>query len=373
MPAGATILHQLPGRLRLEVPGLYRRFALAEKLEVKLCEKPGVLAVRVSARTARVLLAYDSKRLTAGAAAAAVTDLLPAAEAAAADSERAPRPGPRARAGLPVALPATMLGVAVARGLLRTRSPLSDSRMLVGASTVLGLAAAIPVVRESLGRRGAGRRLNLLLAFGSLALLAMRGSIPGLTVLTLLNLSRWAEARAMAGADRLCGAPAAALPPNWPEPLAEPVPLSAGERRLTLLSLAAAGGVFLLTRKLDRALAVLAITSPAVRNAAGPMARHRATAAGVEMGIHPCSSGALERVSQADTVLLEVPYTLTTGEPAITRAFSVHPDYAERDVLQMAASALADLPRAAARGEVGTAASLGEQGIDVSAAGLAAL
>ncbi|CAN0439524.1 unnamed protein product, partial [Phaeothamnion confervicola] len=64
MKSVALVLHSLPGRVRLEVPGMVDRPDLARRFEKKLGTVRGISRAQFSALTGRALVEFDARLLT---------------------------------------------------------------------------------------------------------------------------------------------------------------------------------------------------------------------------------------------------------------------------------------------------------------------
>lgn len=340
-----VIVHHLPGRVRLSVPGIYRRPGAAEALEDRLLAMPGVLGTRANAYTARVLVHYDPARTTARAVLEAVDGQHPE-HVTGVPSEPSGRGHPRdpdaaaGGPGLDVVAPAVLLAALGGRRLVAGPSPASRLPWVQTASAAVGVVSAYPALREGLRSMGRGRlNTDFVLTAASVALLLARESIPGLLILWLLNLSRWAERSALARAQRAIRVAGEAAGEGDPLGRMADDPPS----RFTPGPFLLAGSVLALTRDPVRALAVLVAASPRARDLAVAVTRANATAAAVRMGVFPRSAAAVEAAGRADVAVLEAPALLAQAEPRVTGVVSLHPDYPEARVLALAATALGPL------------------------------
>ena len=135
------------------------------------------------------------------------------------------------------------------------------------------------------------------------------------------------------------------------------VPLVIVLALITLLGWLTIGGADLPQAILNM-IAVLVIACPCALGLATPTAIMVGSGRGAEAGILFRSSEALERAASLTAILLDKTGTVTSGKPTVTKVIAA-PDFSERDVLQISASAeaasehplaLAVLDEAKARG-----------------------
>ncbi|MDK2927696.1 MAG: P-type Ca2+ transporter type [Bacillota bacterium] len=200
------VVHRLPGRLRIDVPGLRRNAPLAARLRENLTGRPEIKAYEVSTRTGRLLI-YTRP----GAGEKEVLTLL----ARLAGGERCPAAQQRyVSAAPPLALPAqaaltlagggALLGLALAR-LARGPGRGGRSRTLYALHAVATALAGYPIFAgavRSLGRLSG----DVLLSLALLGTLTARESLLGLAVATLVNLNglllAWGEEKGRRAAAR---------------------------------------------------------------------------------------------------------------------------------------------------------------------------
>ena len=103
------------------------------------------------------------------------------------------------------------------------------------------------------------------------------------------------------------------------------------------LTIGSGGGADLPTAILNM-IAVLVIACPCALGLATPTAIMVGSGRGAEAGILFRSSEALERAGATTTILLDKTGTVTQGQPTVTEVIAA-PDFSERDVLQISASA----------------------------------
>ncbi len=197
----------IPGRLRISVDGLKRNSGFATRLNRQLASVDGVKLVGVNVLTGRVLIHYESEKLTTAVIRQHVQTICQqqkqtkAAEAISAT--------PVSCAGLNGDHPAKPAAVQVKQRLMTTvltggilaglvikrlmigRSTLSSSQQIFNVAAMTTIVAGYPMLRSGIGNLVRHKKINndLLLSAASLILLAMRESITGLSVLWLVQLS----------------------------------------------------------------------------------------------------------------------------------------------------------------------------------------
>lgn len=60
-------IHEVPGRLRVKIPGLKRNFDLADELRLLLREKQGINSLEVNALTGSIKINFDESKVTSAA------------------------------------------------------------------------------------------------------------------------------------------------------------------------------------------------------------------------------------------------------------------------------------------------------------------
>jgi manganese/zinc-transporting P-type ATPase C len=114
-----------------------------------------------------------------------------------------------------------------------------------------------------------------------------------------------------------------------------------GERfsaRFVPLSFLLAGGVFLVTRDLRRAVTMLLIACPCAAGMATPTAVSAAIGNGARRGVLIKGGTYLEAAATLDTVVFDKTGTLTVGAPNVEQVASLHEAYTADQVLSLAAN-----------------------------------
>jgi heavy metal translocating P-type ATPase len=216
-----AVLHYLPGRVRLHVPELCRKAALAESALAWLRAQPGVTGVRLNAACASLVVEFDRAhepllqgilaRLKA-VSAREFAVLIAGAKPAATASPPAPQSSPPLK---PAARPAAGPTKGDVPGLFSSRSPLglptlslamafSANPLVVAVNMPLMLWNAIPIARRAWRVWSNERRLNVdfldVLAISASVLQA--DPLAGSLVTWLIKLGDWIRDLTAAGSRR---------------------------------------------------------------------------------------------------------------------------------------------------------------------------
>lgn len=312
-----SVRHRLPGRLRLQLAGLKSGRLSGASLCELLQQLPAITSIQANPLTGSLLILYRPEEL-------GEAELIGQVDKAAASCMAPPRRVPRradtsfvyqglrpdgalsvpssrvllsdergtrrgvspdrrvpattgqAVAGqadhtrdvLRLAAAGLLLGALSLRRIVRGVSPLSKSPQLINAAALVSVLAGYPVLKRGLRGAGRGQVLNtdLLLAAASLALMLARESMPGVIILFLTETLNVAEKVALARAkanylglaeEQSIELRQASLPPADAERLADQI------ENTTKLTLALAGGVYLLRRDFHQALSMLVAGVPA--------------------------------------------------------------------------------------------------------------
>lgn len=268
--------HLLPGRLRVQVPGLRSSPAMAGRLCRALGAVVGIRGVSACPVTGNVLLRFDPDRV-APERLARLLGLLPrpaAPPAPACPDER------QARRQLLLATGALLF--TWFRRAQHGPSPLSQSMRSWDLAGLVTVVAGYPYIRRGFTRLAGRRELSgdLILAAASLGSLLMRENLIGLSVLCLHSLTQWLFARAASrgGCGELHDARVAARHSRWAE-------------RWGLIALLVALGAGLVTGHWRRALAALIAAAPSAAGLAAPLPAAAAAVAAAhertpDLGLH---------------------------------------------------------------------------------------
>jgi heavy metal translocating P-type ATPase len=216
-----AVLHYLPGRVRLHVPELCRKAALAESALAWLRAQPGVTGARLNAACASLVVEFDRAhepllqgmlaRLRA-VSAREFAALMACAKPAATANPPAPQSSPPLK---PAARPAAGPTKGDVPGLFSSRSPLglptlslamafSANPLVVAVNMPLMLWNAIPIARRAWRVWSNERRLNVdfldVLAISASVMLA--DPLAGSLVTWLIKLGDWIRDLTAAGSRR---------------------------------------------------------------------------------------------------------------------------------------------------------------------------
>ncbi|MDR3584072.1 MAG: HAD-IC family P-type ATPase [Desulfosporosinus sp.] len=106
--------------------------------------------------------------------------------------------------------------------------------------------------------------------------------------------------------------------------------------RMVYFSLAAAGGIYLLTGSLNRSLAILLAASPAAAGLAVPTANGVAVGKAVQKGVYVKNGNHLWDASQVDTMVLDKIPSLIQMDSAIQEIVVIDKSYSQNDILRIA-------------------------------------
>lgn len=201
----------LPGRLRLSVPGLRRNPVFAQYLLRRLQATRGIKTAQANPLTGAALICFEPevigpRQIGQGLAQCrtqylkAISEATSPAEAAGRE-DRASREVAATAEQLPVrpfnspllftVATGGVLGGIILKRLLIGRSPLAASQRVFNMAAVTTLLSGYPLLRDGLAQLSGKKQINadLLIFAATVALLAMRESITGLSVLWIVHLS----------------------------------------------------------------------------------------------------------------------------------------------------------------------------------------
>ncbi len=280
------------GRQRWETTRLAGQPRLAAAVESALGDVVGVSRVSASALTGKVLVRYDPQRLSPVAvehAVAAALELPPVSEedlAAWQRRRRRRRSNPRQRlqtarrrlGGVGALLVATVL-----KRLVFGKGAFGRSLPLLEASSTATVILGYPIFRSML-RSIAEPQAEIAVRNAAIGLLAMRGSIEGLTVLSLVELGKYLEATALEQWQRQ-GGTRSELPATGPsDDDAAAASLSA---TASPVFLALSAAIYLLTGNRQRALFAAVLACPAASLESRTVARSAAMNLAARKGLPP--------------------------------------------------------------------------------------
>jgi len=413
-----TVVHQVPGRIRLRVPRLLRQPELCQRVATFVGRRAGVRSARASAPNATLLVTYDPTVLSPEDVVSMVRTDVPSARQPVAAAE----PDGRAAlvcgglalglslvgapplltsalltaSALPIvsravtalreehqlsadALDATAIGILLARGDVAT------------AALTASLIAGGEHIRARTARRSQGALAGLLAAQGRFAWV-MRGRRkervlaelvePGDVVVTypgelLVVDGVVLRGRALVDQKTLTGESAPVLKTPGSAAYASTVVTdgrlyvkaqAVGRRtraavivqlladaplhdtrlanyarryadRLVLPTFALAGGLFVLSGNVTRAVSVLIIDFATGIRVSAPTTVLAAMTAAVHADILIKGGRALEQLAAVDTLVFDKTGTLTEGRPRVTQVHSLDPTVSRAELLRLAAAA----------------------------------
>ncbi len=199
------VVHQLPGRLRFELPEIYRNPAFASRLAGELHFIEGVLSVKASHVSGRVLLTYAPERMGAGSINESVIKCLKLARNFTGNTRHEPKKREQSKTqneqafeleSLPIARQALFTGVSGLLLLYLSIRPEAQSKnraakALPNFNTALTILTGYPILRsatEHVVKRG-HLSTELLASIASIASLAAEESRLGLFINLLVYLS----------------------------------------------------------------------------------------------------------------------------------------------------------------------------------------
>ncbi|GAB6158161.1 hypothetical protein JCM39194_13610 [Desulfotomaculum varum] len=304
------VVHRLPGRVRLRVPGLQGNHRLAGVIAASLSQKKGVFLVRASALTGRVLVCFDESNLKLPELNQLIHDCLVLKKQPSVmlhPSPPEPEDLPVKKQFFNVALGGGVLAYLTIKHLLVGRSPLARDPHIFNLAAAATIISGYPVLRSGLHGLTRGK-INYDLLLGALALgtTLARESIPGLTVMWLTNLAalvqslmlqRYLKALPVTEGNAR-SLDAATNPSEWEE---------AGRTYGHKFVLPALGAAALtgLTGGWSKALAMLLAANPSPAGLAAPTTRAAVIAAAGKQGILFRHPGAVEKLAKLDTVIID--------------------------------------------------------------------
>lgn len=284
------VVHHLPGRLRLHVPGLRHNEQFAAELAARLRQQAGVLAVQANPLTGNLLIWYRPELPPAP------TEL---------QTAMAIQAGPSRTTLNQVLLTGAALGLIAMKRLLAGPSLLSQSWFTYDLAGVATVVASIPFLRRGVERTLHCRRLNgqLVLGLVGLASALLRENLPGLTVLFLAGLTQLILARTLS----VPGLPQGRLRPDGTDDH-DGALVRRFDQRASRWSIYACGGALLVglfTGDWRGALATLIAAAPTGALLTTALPLNAATTAAVRHGVLHRGPGAVAAAGQVDDVLIE--------------------------------------------------------------------
>jgi P-type Ca2+ transporter type 2C len=206
----------LPGRIRVEIPELYRNPFLCHRMEKYFTIQPGIREVKANPLTGRFLIVFDHEQQVAvqGALKRIVATIrkrgpvqepvsvvpVDAADQTARDITVLRHRERAAHTTVPPQLKSQFLHVGITGAILTTllakrmfygRSLLADSPYLFNLTAATTIVSGYPILRDGLQHLTKKGRVShdLLISMATITLLAMRENLAGLSILWILHLS----------------------------------------------------------------------------------------------------------------------------------------------------------------------------------------
>ncbi|MQL53154.1 HAD-IC family P-type ATPase [Desulfofundulus thermobenzoicus] len=324
------IVHFLPGRVRVAVPGLKRNPLLLDVLCRHLSRLPGVTAARGSTTTGRLLVHFQGGLAAGnvlGEIALCASHLrrveISLPEIAATGATRPyrveePEDLPLKRQMANVILGGTALALVGAKRAWRGPSRLARSPGLFYLSAAATILSGYPLLKSGVQHLSARGRLNydLLLGLLSMGTLLLRESVPGLLVVWLVNLNALIQSLILKRFQQVPGQEAGTDKPVRPwSPSCTGDSSSArryGDRMLPVaFGLSALTG--LVTGSFNRSLAMLLAASPGPAGLAAPTALSSGLALAARRGMGVSHPECLRLLSRVDVLVLHGDWGLTRG------------------------------------------------------------
>lgn len=307
------MVHKLPGRVRLQVPGLQGNHRLAGVIAAAVSQKKGVFLARASALTGRVLIFFDESNLQLTELKQVIQECLALKQQQPVLPRRnTPEPEdlPVKKQFFNVALGGGVLAYLTLKHLLVGRTPLAKDPHIFNLAAAATIISGYPVLRSGLHGLTRGK-INYDLVLGALALgtTLARESITGLTVMWLTNLAALIQSLTLqrylkalpATKDTARSLDAAINPSEWEE-----AGRTYGQKFiLPALGAAALTGLAGGAGGRSKTLAMLLAANPSPAGLAAPTTRAAVIAAAGKKGILFRHPGAVEKLARLDTVILD--------------------------------------------------------------------
>lgn len=361
------ILRMIPGRLRIVVNGLKKEKRFAVYLTDKLQQTTGINSAYANALTGRVLVSYTVGKISVQeiqrqiqSSCKQFVNLAPPCRKLHFWREPASEPG----AGVQLANAAVtggILGWLAVKRLTGTRPLRAAPEQLFNAAAITTIIAGYPFLRKGLGQLIRHKRLgnDLLLPAASLILLVMRESVPGLSVLWLVQLSglfqhfmriRSREIERDLINCKKANAPLFGDPANDAN-LQIPAQVPPGVRndlpgqdndidtgKLVWWTMGIAALVFLFTRDYRRSMAVLLAGCPAAAALSAGSAYGMAAAQAARQGVLIRDDRSIRTASQIGTVIFENNEIVAGQKPEIFDVISLSDNVEPENILALAAA-----------------------------------
>ncbi|OPX84110.1 MAG: Calcium-transporting ATPase 1 [Pelotomaculum sp. PtaB.Bin104] len=319
----AVVIHRLPGRVRMHVPGLKGNRQMAAGVIRRVIETAGVRRVQANPLTGHVLVLFKEKELKLNSLIKIINDnyrpeikFQPPLKNNRAfpitlKEPKEPEDLPINRQLLNVALGGGILAYLGLKRILVGRTPLADNAGIFNLAAVTAIVSGYPVLRSGFQSLAKGR-INHDLVMSTLALgtVLLRESIPGLLVIWLTNLTALGQSlvlksyrNALPAMPKTTGMPeqktVASTVQDWNKAGQE----YSSKAILPVFGLAALTGLTGGPGGFSRGLAMLLAANPSPAGLAAPTAATAAMARSGKKGILYCDEHKLEILSTVDTVI----------------------------------------------------------------------
>jgi heavy metal translocating P-type ATPase len=203
----------LPGRLRITIDGLRKNKTFAADLVKTLQGIEGIKSASASPQTGRALIYFDDEKISFAGLRQEIAkgqynflqredrllrhpplDIKATESAITANASNKSRSLPDCRLKAPIfyaMATGSVLAVLLAKRFFMGRSPFASSQQVFNVAAITTLLSGYPVLRDGLDQFARKKQVNsdLLFFIATLALLAMRESITGLSIMWIVHLS----------------------------------------------------------------------------------------------------------------------------------------------------------------------------------------
>ncbi|MCG9969759.1 cation-translocating P-type ATPase [Pelotomaculum terephthalicicum JT] len=357
--AGTEIVHRLPGRIRISVPGLKGNWLMASGIHRRITEMAGVRRAQANPLTGRVLVVFNETQVKPNKLIKTINDInncpeygfqLPpknnGASALAWQKLREPEDLPISEQLLNVAMGGGILAYLGLKRVLFGRTPLAESSGIFNLAAITAIVSGYPVLYSGLQSLARGRiNHDLLMSAIALSTIFLRESIPGLLVIWLTNLTALGQSlvlrsyrNALPELPETKGEPGQkqerAKIPRWREAGQE-----YGRRAvLPVFGLASLSGLAGGAGGFQRGLAMLLAANPSPAGLAAPTAATAAMAGAGRKGILYRDEHTLELLSAVNTVVFTSVETLSEASYQVADILPA-PGITKKELLDLAAEA----------------------------------
>lgn len=357
--AGAKIVHRLPGRIRMFVPGLKGNWLMASDIHREITVMAGVRQARANPLTGRVLVVFNEAQVKPNNLIKTINDInngpefefqLPPKnnQASALNLKKLQEPEdlPISEQLLNVAMGGGILAYLGLKRVLFGRTPLAENPGIFNLAAITAIVSGYPVLHSGLQSLVKGRiNHDLLMSAIALSTVFLRESIPGLLVIWLVNLTALGQSlvlrsyrNALPELPETTGRPAQkqekSAIPRWSEAGQE-----YGRRAvLPVFGLASLSGFAGGAGGFQRWLAMLLAANPSPAGLAAPTAATAAMAGAGKRGILYRDEHTLEVLSAVDTVVFTSAEALSEASYQVADILPA-PGITKKELLDLAAEA----------------------------------